>query len=98
MADSTLLHHFQTAYDRGCTRQDLAEREPALLVNADADAYAILGATISRASRLHTLLDLAASVEDGSDTRLASALEPLAEEVKLLLEVIQERAPWAASA
>jgi hypothetical protein len=91
MAESTPLHHFQTAYDRGCTRQGLAEREPALLVNADADVYALLGATISRVNRLHTLLDLAASVEDGGDTRLASALEPLAEEVKLLLESLAER-------
>lgn len=102
MADSNShLTSFQTAYERGCTHlsctNEALTREPALRINPDADLHALLGAALSRASRLHTLLDLAASMDEG-DTRLASTLEPMAEEVQLLLEAIQDRAPRAAFA
>lgn len=89
---------FQTGADLGSTFGK--PQEPALLVNPAASAGAILGAAAARAQRLDELLMFAAlagrAPEGRTAAELASALQPLAEEIALLIGAAQSRVRGAA--
>lgn len=61
---------------------------PALVFNPNATSIALISAAHARASTLHKLLDCwaRAAPDVASAMEIASALEPMAQEVELLLE------------
>jgi len=82
---------FRTLHEAGYVL-DIDATKPALLINPHASLVALMAAATSRASRLNKALWQWATVEDCSPiaSEVASTLQPLAEEVTLLLDAIEQ--------
>ena len=84
---------FTTDFDKHWTVNS-DEQPPALLVNPAASQGALLGAVQSRAERLHrTIFGWALNTSTECDAcDLAGTLEPLAQEILILVEALSDAA------
>jgi hypothetical protein len=87
------LKGFQTEFEGIYARPHC--EVPALVFNPEATPIALVSAAHARAATLHKLLDCWARVETSeiSVLEIASALEPMAQEVELLLERLSNCLP-----
>jgi hypothetical protein len=80
---------FLTEFDQGCASPD-SDEAPGLIFNPAATVNALLPLAISRVFRLHKHLLLWACADAGDLRDAASALEPLAREIQLILDQLDE--------
>jgi hypothetical protein len=81
---------FVTEYD-GAFMRDQAGATPAILFNPQAAPTDLLPMALARAERLRSHLHLWACSEDEGFAEVASLLEPLAQEVTLILDEVRCR-------
>lgn len=94
-------HEFKTDDDRNFMIPSVADQaRPALLFNPEAQPFAIAAAAASRANCLQASLYAWARTQDQSIAAcdVASALEPLAREIELIIDHLVDRLSESARA